>query len=163
VSEPQPVPALIPDLEFIPEPMRGGPVCAIVADGAVECRGRFALDADGQPQIEAADPFMVPGVVGASAVAASYTHACAIVSEGRVRCWGANGSGQLGAATPDALSAESVEVIGVSRAIAVSAGEGHTCALVREGRVWCWGSDTEGQSGSGARTWTPVPVIVGDE
>jgi alpha-tubulin suppressor-like RCC1 family protein len=32
-----------------------------------------------------------------------------------------------------------VDVFGMSNAVQVAAGEGHTCALRRDGSVWCWG------------------------
>jgi hypothetical protein len=55
-----------------------------------------------------------------------------------VKCWGRNTTGQLGDGT-NADSNLPVPVSGISAAIAVSAGDSHTCAVVSGGTVECWG------------------------
>lgn len=69
---------------------------------------------------------------------------------GRVRCWGDNSAaGQLGTGSPSApgISTTPVEVNGITDAIAIVAGNGHTCVLTTSGRVWCWGWNYYGQLG----------------
>jgi alpha-tubulin suppressor-like RCC1 family protein len=74
-------------------------------------------------------------------------HTCALRA-GKVLCWGANGSGQLGA-DPAALvqRPNAVEVAGIADATAIGAADGITCAVRAGGTVWCWGSADTGQIG----------------
>lgn len=65
-------------------------------------------------------------------------HACAVVNDGRVACWGRNDKGQLGdGATAD--KSLPVLVPDLPRASDVVAGPAGTCAIVEGGAVWCWG------------------------
>jgi hypothetical protein len=85
--------------------------------------------------------------VRATGLAAGSAHACALLTDGTVRCWGANYRGQLGDGTTTFRSVP-VKVEGLSDAVAIVAGDRHTCALRREGTVWCWGANDLGQLGS---------------
>lgn len=92
-------------------------------------------------------------------VAAGGSHSCAIVGGGRVRCWGYNGSGQLGNGTTTS-SATPVLATGVADAVAVAAGGNHTCALLASGQVRCWGFGGNGQLGNGSTATVTTPVSV---
>ncbi len=51
--------------------------------------------------------------------------------------------------------------VGLSDAVMVSAGVDHTCALMRNGEVLCWGKDDMGQLGDSAEASpSPIPVRV---
>ncbi len=85
------------------------------------------------------------------ATASGGAHACALLADGTVRCWGAGDSGQLGdglmqdAAQPvTAVDAKGAKVQQVRR---LGAGDGHTCAAHQDGTVSCWGDNTSGQLG----------------
>jgi alpha-tubulin suppressor-like RCC1 family protein len=100
---------------------------------------------------------------GRGMVSAGAAHTCAILATGAVRCWGANDSGQLGAFFPeqviigDLLNETANALPGnqvtfgtllngrVRRAVQVSAGGGHTCALLNDGNVRCWGANNNNQ------------------
>jgi alpha-tubulin suppressor-like RCC1 family protein len=98
-------------------------------------------------------------------VSAGSFHSCGIASpEFRGYCWGRNGEGQLGSATPGAISQRPVPVEGGLDFRTVSAGNFHTCGLVpfleRPRRIHCWGDNSWGQLGDGttANRSSPVPV-----
>ena len=95
-----------------------------------------------------------------SAVSAGWSdYACGIL-DGKLKCWGSNGSGQRGDGT-QTQSTTAVQVSGMaSDVVAVSGGAYHTCALKTDGTVWCWGSNTSGQLGDGTNTQSLVPVKV---
>jgi len=136
--------------------------CAILDDAAVRCWG---LGSNGQLGYANTGAVLDPGQVGAvnlgagrtaKAITAGAYHTCAILDNGSVRCWGSNDDGQLGYANTTVIgdneapgSAGPVE-LGLGRtAISISAGGNHTCAVLDDGRVRCWGSGVFGQLGYG--------------
>jgi alpha-tubulin suppressor-like RCC1 family protein len=97
---------------------------------------------------------------GAASVAAGSFHTCAVTTDGALRCWGGNGSGQLGDGTFKNRR-KPVAVRGLaSGVVQVTAGEQHSCALLVEGIVDCWGGNWAGQLGDGTRERRRVPVTV---
>ena len=91
-------------------------------------------------------------------VAAGLLHACALKGDGTLWCWGANGFGQLGDATlDDKASPVPVTALG-SDVVQVTAGDDSTCALKRDGTVWCWGANHNGQLGNGTTTDSSTPT-----
>src|SRR5439155_1702140 len=83
------------------------------------------------------------------------SHVCAV--------WGRNIEGQIGDGTTTS-SSTAVRVGGITGAVAVSAGILHTCALLANGTVKCWGAvgpnNDFGQLGNGATTGSSTPVTV---
>ena len=53
-----------------------------------------------------------------------------------------------------------VAVVGLSGATALAVGSSHTCALLSDGTVACWGANWEGQLGDGSLAGTGLPVAV---
>ena len=81
---------------------------------------------------------VVPDAAGAAvptgpgSVAAGGAHACALAAGQTVKCWGLNNSGQLGNGKSGngLISKTPVSVVGLKSAIAVTAGDSHSCALL---------------------------------
>jgi alpha-tubulin suppressor-like RCC1 family protein len=93
-------------------------------------------------------------------VAAGAEHTCALLVDGRVKCWGQNTSGQ-GGNSMTATQLSPVEVAGISPGIdAIAAGGSHTCAHLDDGSVECWGKNTSGQLGANTPTDHVAPVEV---
>lgn len=87
-------------------------------------------------------------------LALGFKHSCALLSDGAVRCWGLGDDGRLGTANTSTIgddeppsSAPAVELGG--KAVAITAGDAHTCALLETKQVRCWGSGKQGQLGHG--------------
>ena len=83
-------------------------------------------------------------------IAAGYSHTCAVIVGGTVKCWGRNQHGQLGTGnTMDSNIPKATAALGGGvQAISVSAGDFHTCAVVTGNKARCWGRDVDGQVGS---------------
>ncbi len=69
-------------------------------------------------------------------------HACAVVANGGVKCWGDNGSAQLGTLdTRTVVGATSVQML-PGPAVSVGVAESSSCAILTDGRLACWGTDS---------------------
>ncbi len=160
-----------------------GHACALLDGGAVKCwglkpsgelglgdtmtRGDFSGDmGDALPTVDLGTGR------SAVAIAAGETHTCAVLDDATVRCWGYNAFGQLGLGDTrnrgdmpgqmgDNLPA--VDLGTGQMAVAVAAGGLHTCALLDDGAVKCWGNNDFGQLGVGD-TWSRggTPFDMGD-
>jgi len=81
-------------------------------------------------------------------ISTGVAHACAVLSDGSITCWGMNARGQLGDGTTTDRNAPT-KVLGLSGATTAAAAFDHTCATLSSGEVKCWGSNSQGQLGDG--------------
>jgi alpha-tubulin suppressor-like RCC1 family protein len=145
-----------------PEGFRGGATalaagpgfaCAAFAEPrAVRCSG-----ADDRGQSAARQPVLAgAAVVGLSA---GGKHACAVLEDGAVQCWGANEYGQLGDGTTTDSRVPAL-VQGLPPAAEVRAGATHTCARLKNKTVACWGDNRAHQlvNGTSKPSARPLPV-----
>ena len=94
-------------------------------------------------------------------VAAGYQHTCAILDNGSVMCWGENGHGQLGnGGTGDEHIPVWVDLGTDRTAVAITAGYRHTCAILDNGSVSCWGQGIFGQLGNGGSSQQTAPTNI---
>lgn len=136
--------------------------CALTTSGGVKCWGRGSNGQIGDGfNTDKSMPTDVYGLsAGIAAISTGYYHSCALSAGGGVKCWGYNGTGQLGDGT-GITSTTPVDVRGLtSDVLAVSSGAYHTCALTSVGGVKCWGENHEGRLGDGTTTSSTVPVEV---
>jgi alpha-tubulin suppressor-like RCC1 family protein len=92
----------------------------------------------------------------AKAVAAGSAHVCAILDTSAVKCWGRNDKGQLGLGDTDdrgdapgemGNALPTVNLGGGRTAKAIALGDSHTCAILDNDTLKCWGDNAEGQLG----------------
>ena len=138
--------------------------CAILDDGSVSCWG---YNGNGQLGDGTTTQRTTPTQTSslgtdrtAVAISAGYAHTCAILDDGSVSCWGYNNYGQLGdGTTTDRLTPTQTSSLGTDRtAVAISAGAYHTCAILDDGSVSCWGDNNYGQIGDGTTTDRSTPT-----
>ncbi|ACY19173.1 RCC1 domain-containing protein [Haliangium ochraceum] len=150
---------------------RDGHTCALLEAGEVVCWGRSEGGALGYPSSPEDGQFLIVGddetpadvgpvEIGGTAiqVAVGAKHTCAVLDTGKLRCWGKGDFGQLGYGNTDDIgdqdtpaSAGDVPVGG--DVIQVAAGGSHTCALLSDGTIKCWGRGNEGQLGYGVTSF----------
>jgi len=91
-------------------------------------------------------------------VATGANHTCALRDDGAVLCFGANASGQLGvgdtanrgtSAAHMGSALAPVQLPTGTRARAITAGAAHTCVLLDDDTIVCWGENADGQLGAG--------------
>ncbi len=139
----------------------GSTACAIIS-GGVDCWGNGGEGEMGDGSNNGSlYPVQASNIANVTDVVLGNMHVCAI-SQGTVYCWGANSDAELGNGTlsnsssPLPISDSSSRGVGVT-AVALTAGAEHTCALLSDGTVECWGSNYNGQLGNG----TTHPVVQG--
>ncbi|WP_419939495.1 RCC1 domain-containing protein [Candidatus Palauibacter sp.] len=176
-------------------------VCALLDTGKVRCWGLNGEDWDwrtgeldgrsfglGYGELGTTEPIgddEAPSEAGdlelpgrATKVAAGGYHMCALMEVGAVRCWGSNTYGQLGHGLghwfhigDDETAAETIPLHFEAPVVDIVAGYWHTCALLVDGSVRCWGLGTSGSSqlgllenlrvGDDEAAWEVDPVDVG--
>jgi alpha-tubulin suppressor-like RCC1 family protein len=90
-------------------------------------------------------------------------HACVFLDDNTVKCWGRNAEGQLGLGSDLSRKTTPVDVtdFGTGRSVKTLAlGGFHTCAILDDNSVKCWGRNTNGQLGIGTTVNTGVPTAV---
>ena len=139
--------------------------CAMLDNGTVKCfgwndSGQLGIDNDTQMGDDTGEMALLTGInLGtgrtATAISAGGYHACALLDNGSVKCWGGNGYGQLGIDNTTTMGDDSGEMaqltginLGTGRTVtAITAGGYHTCALLDNASVKCWGYNGYGQLG----------------
>lgn len=140
--------------------------CAATVRGALLCWGANDSGQVGDGDGDGTDLTTPTPVVGLQErvlyVSLGGEHGCASLEGGSVLCWGANTFGQVGNGddTADPILSP-VSVVGLPRsAVSTSCGAHHSCALLDDGSVWCWGRNSHGQLGNGDEKGENKPHAV---
>ena len=144
----------------------GDQTCARLADGTVQCWGRNDASQLGDgSSVSTPNPVPVHGLTHVVAISVGVWHACALIDNGTVKCWGSNYMGMLGDGTETdrAVPTTVLDTNGqfsLTDATAVSAGSTHTCVLLADGTISCFGEAAQGQFGGGIISNSVIPVAV---
>src|SRR5262245_23946729 len=115
--------------------------CALTSAGGAKCWGYngFGGLGDGTTtnRTTAVNVSGLPS--GISAMSAGAYHTCAVTSAGGAKCWGYNGSGQIGDGT-SATRTTPVDVAGLTRGVTgINDGQYNSCERNANGGEKCWG------------------------
>ena len=139
----------------------GKHTCAIHTNGDVSCWGDASQlgNLTNQP---ATTPQRVSSLPVSVSQSSGYEHSCAVAADGSTRCWGCNYLGQLGNGTTNSGCAANLPVVvtGTATAATIAAGANHTCAVLSDGSMSCWGYNLLGNLGNGTGGYASVPVAV---
>ena len=136
--------------------------CALLTDKTVKCWGNNDYGQLGDAQAEASlTPVAVNGIANVQQLVSGHAHLCALLLDGSVTCWGSNLLGESGVAidaSAPIVAPTQVELSG--KATALASGYQHTCALLADKTVRCWGNNAFGQLGDGQLNDSGTPVAV---
>jgi|GEM_PF-1610345 len=136
--------------------------CAVTSAGGVKCwGGNYSGQLGDSTTVDRLASVDVIGLTsGVVAVKAGGDHTCAITNGGGVKCWGYNGNGQLGNGTTTQQNSP-VDVVGLSRGVVdLTLGDAHSCALLNDATVRCWGRNTNRELVDGTSIDRSTPVLV---
>jgi alpha-tubulin suppressor-like RCC1 family protein len=139
--------------------------CVLLDDASVKCWGNGIYGQLGNKKKGVSNQFnstpedsaidLGDGII-VTAIAAGNFHTCAILDNSSIKCWGFNASGQLGQedtsliwSSSDLDNLLSVDLGTERTARAIAAGDNHTCVVLDDASIKCWGSNTAGQLGLG--------------
>ena len=123
--------------------------CALV-NGRVSCWGRNEHGNLGDGTfLNKKNPAQVVGLTsGVQAISTGSYHTCVLLVNSSVKCWGGNEMGRLGDGTSINKNIPTQVTNLTSSVIAIATGNYHSCALMDEGGVQCWGYNISTGSGS---------------
>ncbi len=160
-----------PDAAGAPE----APPPADQDDGILDA-GADADTGTSKPDYDASDePVVCTTTPCVTQLVAGSAYFCALFSDGSIRCWGRDSQGSLGrgADAGNPTGTRPAPVVGITNATQVSASSlGYaTCARLADGRVQCWGENTNAQLGlraspvlrDGVSRSTPADVAISTE
>ena len=139
--------------------------CVLFDDGGIMCWGKdhVGQNGDGGSSSTTHSPgsnVALPEGRSAIDLSVGAYHSCAVLDDFSITCWGWNAYGQIGDnTTTDAISPVLVQLPAGAKATDVDAGDHHTCAVLENGSVNCWGWNKYKQvSGSDWTILTPQHV-----
>jgi alpha-tubulin suppressor-like RCC1 family protein len=141
-----------------------GFTCALFENGKVKCWGSNSTGQLGlgdksdrggkQNELGEKLPFLNLGPETITQISTGSYHGCALFQNGRVKCWGNGKRGNLGYRNNSNIGTEELDMerldyldLGAMRVKKISTGAYHTCALIENGKVKCWGDNSSGQVG----------------
>ena len=146
--------------------------CYMLDNGSVKCWGSNTYGQLGLGNTtDSPNPSVVDlgSGIKAKAIAAGGNHTCAIIDNSSIKCWGKNSSGQLGLGSTDNLGdggsemgddLDTVDLGSGGTAKVIVAGGSHTCTILDNETIKCWGQNDRGQLGLGNDTDSPNASLV---
>lgn len=143
-------------------------LCAVTQSAHVRCwgdnhAGQIGSGSDGVVLPYATTPMQVSGIVDVASIALGDAHSCAVRQRtGTVWCWGDNQFSQLGNNTVGPQTQQSIPqpVSDIRDVVQLSAGANHTCAVLSNGSITCWGDNRYAQMARPDDAYATRPVSI---
>lgn len=165
-AEPTRVAVEVKDIYNVKEISAGATfACALRANGTVYCWGNNRQGQLARPISTASSfiPVQISGITNAKSIAAGTYHACALLNDGTVKCWGAIGAteyfGQLGHGGT-AGSATPTLVQGITGAKSIAASALRSCVINANNSIQCWGRHYSSTTGAYSATPSLSPIAI---
>jgi alpha-tubulin suppressor-like RCC1 family protein len=144
----------------------GSTSCAALSDDSLKCWGKGSTGQIGNGASSPSNGLpvyvsLVPASFTVAHIEIGATHSCAISVAGAAWCWGEFTNGRLGTtASSNAITPTATASLGAT-ASEVAAGGAHTCALLTNGAITCFGNNNTGQLGQAlTMTSSSTPTVV---
>jgi alpha-tubulin suppressor-like RCC1 family protein len=141
--------------------------CAVISGGGVDCWGWNQYNALGNTSVAngADSPSAIPvqGLpTGAAAVSVGFLHACAVLIDKTVACWGLERYGEIGdgVTSSESYTTTSSALTALGTITSMSSSSYHSCAVRTNGSLACWGYGYWGEMGNGSTSDASSPVAV---
>jgi len=124
--------------------------CVLYSDQTIRCTGANNQGEIGNNSyIAVSEPALAIGTVTPGVLKVGSEHTCSFVGDGRLQCWGTNYTGQLGEGSFGGFEMTPIFVHNISNAAKLVVGGWHTCAVLTDQMMQCWGRNQDGQVGNG--------------
>ena len=137
--------------------------CVIRPDRAVICWGDGRRGQLANGELSVITTPIATAIVGATQIDAGVRHACALLEDHRLVCWGDNSYRQLASTdmTPHPMP---LEIVGLPAPVEqLVLGANHSCVLLTDRSLWCWGRNTNGELGIPASSGVATPTHILDD
>lgn len=141
--------------------------CARLSDGTIRCWGGNSFGTLGNGNnSDSQTPVQVSAISTANQIDSGRFHTCTTLDDLSIRCWGANLEGRLGNGTTSTSSNTPLTVSGSHQFSMLSSGGQHSCSILDNSSVMCWGDNDFGELGDGslsvggAPNFSSIPVAV---
>ncbi len=139
--------------------------CALMSNGDAYCWGYSNHAQLGSNIVDANTagypPLLVP-LLNITQIDAGTSTTCAVNNTNEAYCWGSNSKGEAGVGSTTANITAPTLVNGSLSVRSISTGWDHTCAVLMNDQVWCWGDNAAGEVGNtvGGIITNPVQVMT---
>jgi alpha-tubulin suppressor-like RCC1 family protein len=130
---------------------------------SVACWGNNDSQQLGRSGASSAGATEVPFTKKAVEIECGFRHTCLRTSTNETICWGRNANGQVSGTDATSSAAQrTVAFPNAHYAIDLALGDDHSCAILDDKTVACWGAGALGQLGNGQTSDSNQPVLVTD-
>ena len=129
--------------------------CGLTAAGATYCWGGEIIGSGALARVLA--PTRVAPLLVFRNLYANAGGVCGLTSRGQAICWGTNFNGELGTGDKSLVLSPTAVVQGWLQFVSLAVGHTLACGLTASGVGYCWGTNSNGQLGTGTNVDALVP------